>query len=82
MRLTFISRGPPDLQSQDIPAPPASQWRLKATLSPPPLDLQMSDIGGMSERDYSNKYYIKSGETQFTVPVEEAGTLSGVSGHE
>jgi hypothetical protein len=57
-RLTSISRVPPDLQPQDIPASPASQWRLKATLSPSPLDLHRPDIGGMSERDYSNKYYI------------------------
>jgi hypothetical protein len=36
----------------------------------------------MSERDYFNKYYITSGETQFTVQMEKAGRLSGVSGHE
>jgi hypothetical protein len=40
------------------------------------------DIGGMSERDYSNKYYITSGEIQFTVQMEESGMLSGASGHE
>jgi hypothetical protein len=36
----------------------------------------------MSERDYSNKYFITSGETQFTVQMEESGMLSGASGHE
>ncbi len=82
LRLTSISRAPPDLQPQDIPISPASQWRLKATLSPPPLKLHRPDIGGMSERDYSNKYYITSGETQFTVQMEESGMLSGDSGHE
>ncbi len=42
----------------------------------------MPDIGDMSERDYANKYYIKSGETQFSVQMEQAGMLSGTSGHE
>jgi hypothetical protein len=82
LRLTSISRVPPDLQPQDIPTPPASEWRLKATLSPPPSELYRPDIGGMSECDYSNKYYITSGETQFTVQREEAGRLSGASGYE
>ncbi len=36
----------------------------------------------MSERDYSNKYYITSGDTQFTVQMEESGVLSGASRHE
>jgi hypothetical protein len=35
----------------------------------------------MSERDYSNKYYITSGETHFTVQMEKSGRLSGASGH-
>jgi hypothetical protein len=76
LRLTSISRVPPDLQPQDIPISPASQWRLKATLSPPSLELHRPDIGGMSERDYSNKYYITSGEIQFTVQMEKIGMLS------
>jgi hypothetical protein len=36
----------------------------------------------MSERAYSNKYYITSGESQFTVQMEESGMLSGASGHD
>jgi hypothetical protein len=41
----------------------------------------MSDIGGMSECDYSNKYNIKNGETQFTVQMEETGVISGARRH-
>ncbi len=82
LRLTSISRVPTDLQPQDIPISTASQWSLNATLSPPPLELHRPDIGGMSERDHSNKYYITSGEAQFTVQMEEPGMLSGASGHE
>ncbi len=82
LRLTTISRAPPDLQPQDIPTLPASKWRLKATLLPSSSELHRPDIGGMSERDYSNKYYITSGEIQFIVQMEKAGRLSGASRHE
>jgi hypothetical protein len=41
----------------------------------------MSDIGGMSESDYSNKYYINNGETQFTVQMEETGMTIGARRH-
>ncbi len=66
LRLTSISRAPPDLQRQETPTPPASHWRHIATLLPPVLELLRQDIGVMPVGDYSNKYYIKSGETQFT----------------
>ncbi len=65
LRLTSISRAPPDLQRQETPTPPASRWRHIATLLPPLLELFRLDIGVIPEGDYSNKYYIKSGETQF-----------------
>jgi hypothetical protein len=65
LRLTSISRAPPDLQRQETPTPPASCWRHIATLLPPLSELFKQDIGVMPVGDYSNKYYIKSGETQF-----------------
>jgi hypothetical protein len=82
LRLTSISRAPPDLQLQEIPTPPASGWRHIATLLPPSSELHRLDIGVMSEGDYSNKYYIKSGEPQFTGgklenPVEPADMTNG-----
>jgi hypothetical protein len=43
--------------------------------------LHRPDIGDVSERDYSNKYYIKTGETQFTVQMEETGVTIGVRIH-
>jgi hypothetical protein len=66
LRLTSISRVLPDLQRQERPTPPASCWRHIATLLPPLLVLFRRDVGVRPEGDYSNKYYIKSGETQFT----------------
>jgi hypothetical protein len=33
------------------------------------------------KRDYSNKYYLKSGETQFTVQMEKTGVNIGVVVH-
>jgi hypothetical protein len=41
----------------------------------------MSDIGGVSERDYSNKYYIENGETPFTAQMEETGVTIRVRIH-
>ncbi len=40
----------------------------------------MSDIGGV-QRDYSNKYYIESGETQFTGQMEDTGVTIGARIH-
>jgi hypothetical protein len=82
MRLTSISRAPPDLQRQETPTPPASRWRLIATLLPPFSELFRLDIGVIPVGDYSNKYYIKSGDTQFTGEklensVESADTVNG-----
>ncbi len=82
--LTSISRAPPDLQRQETPTPPASRWRHIATLPPPLLELSRQDIGVIPEGDYSNKYYIKSGETQFpgeklVNSVEPANLIDGES---
>ena len=66
MRLISILRAPPVLQRQETPTPPASCWRHIPTLLSPASELNRLDIGVMSEGDYSNKYYITSGETQFT----------------
>jgi hypothetical protein len=84
MRLTSISRAPPVLQRQGTPTPPASRWRHIATLPPPPSELFRQDIGVIPVGDYSNKYYIKSGDTQFTGEklensVESADTVNGES---
>ena len=57
------STGPPT--SRD-PHPPASRWRHTATRRPPSSELFRLDIGVIPVGDYSNKYYIKSGDTQFT----------------
>ncbi len=48
---------------------------MEAQGNPLPLskDLHRSDIGDVSERDYSNKYYVKTRETQFTGQMEEIG---------
>ncbi len=84
MRLTSISRAPPTLQRQETPTPPASRWRLIATRLPPSSELFRLDIGVIPVGDYSNKYYIKSGDTQFTGEklensVEPADLLDGES---
>jgi hypothetical protein len=83
-RLTSISRAPPALQRQETPTPPASQWRHTATRYPPSSELFRLDIGVIPVGDYSNKYYIKSGDTQFTGEklensVEPADRLDGES---
>ncbi len=65
-RLTSISQAPPALQRQETPTPPASRWRHTATQRPPSLELFRLDIGVLPVGDYSNKYYIKSGDTQIT----------------
>ncbi len=84
MRLTSISRAPPALQRQETPTPPAFRWRLIATRFPPASELFRLDIGVIPVGDYSNKYYIKSGDTQFTGEklensVEPANMLDGES---
>jgi hypothetical protein len=84
MRLTSISRAPPALQRQETPTLPASRWRLIATRLPPSPELFRLDIGIIPVGDYSNKYYIKSGDTQFTGEklensVEPADPLDGES---
>ena len=84
LRLTSISRAPPDLQRQETPTPPASRWRHIATLLPPFSELFRLDIGVIPVGDYSNKYYIKTGDTQFTGEklensVEPADMLNGES---
>jgi hypothetical protein len=84
MRLASISRAPPALQRQETPTPPASCWRLIATRLPPSSELFRLDIGVIPVGDYSNKYYIKSGETQFIGEklensVEPADMLDGES---
>jgi hypothetical protein len=84
MRLTSISRAPPALQRQGTPTPPASRWRLIATRLPPSSELFGLDIGVIPVGDYSNKYYIKSGDTQITGEklensVEPADMLDGES---
>jgi hypothetical protein len=84
VRLTSISRAPPALQHQETPTPPASRWRHTATQHPPSSELFRLDIGVIPVGDYSNKYYIKSGDTQFTGEklensVEPADRLDGES---
>jgi hypothetical protein len=84
MRLTSILRAPPALQRQETPTPPASCWRHTATRHPPSSELFRLDIGVIPVGDYSNKYYIKSGDTQFTGEklensVEPADRLDGES---
>jgi len=81
-RLTSILRAPPALQRQETPTPSASRWRHTATQHPPSSELFRLDIGVIPVGDYSNKYYIKSGDTQFTGEklansVEPADTLDG-----
>jgi hypothetical protein len=76
------STGPPT--SRDPPTPPASQWRLIATRLPPSSELFRLDIGVTPVGDYSNKYDIKSGDTQFIGEklensVEPADILDGES---
>ncbi len=82
VRLTSISRAPPALERQETPTPPASRWRLIATQLPPSSELFRLDIGVTPVGDYSNKYYITSGVTQFTGEklensVEPADMLDG-----
>jgi hypothetical protein len=81
-RLTSISRAPPVLQRQETPTSPASRWRQIAILPPPLQELFRQDIGVIPVGDYSNKYYIKSGDTQITGEklensVEPADTMNG-----
>jgi hypothetical protein len=76
-RLTSISSTPPPRET----CPSILLVEASSNSPPPPEDLNRPDIGKGPERDCSNEYYIRSGETQFTVQMEKTGVNIGDKVH-